>query len=481
MPKTKTLLSPAEYAVLGLLRQKPAHGYDLQRQLTGRQGLGIVCPVEPAMVYAILKSLSGLELIDGEWDNSTYPPKAIYSVSDAGDAEFQRWLLRPVGRMREVRLDLMVKLFFLMGDEVDGDRVLARNLIEDQLAVCETYAVEIEQALRRRPERQLRRPRARIEAQRRPTHRNVVDQLPRESHGEARGSIVSTRQIKGPWRALLLVVVVVFASTFVVACGGDDDSGAAVPPTGSNTTGATGSGASLRGTISVFAAASLNDAFTEIGKAFEQAYPETKVEFNFAGSSALRTQIEEGAPADVFASANTTHMDALVDTGLAGAPTIFVHNSLVVITPSDNPAGITSLVDLTNSGLKLVLAAEEVPVGGYARQMLRNADADAAFGAGFSDAVLANLVSNESNVKQVVAKIQLGEGDAGIVYGSDVTPDIAPELNTIEVPGSVNVIADYPIATLAETENAGLAQAFVEFVLGPDGQAILAKWGFSTV
>jgi DNA-binding PadR family transcriptional regulator len=144
MPKTKTYLTPAEYAVLGLLRQRPAHGYELQRQLSGRHGLGIVCPVEPAMVYAILKSLSGLELINGEWDNTSYPPKAIYSATEAGDAEFQRWLLRPVGRMREIRLDLMVKLYFLLEEEPDDEHRQARELIEEQLDVCQTYAEEIE-------------------------------------------------------------------------------------------------------------------------------------------------------------------------------------------------------------------------------------------------------------------------------------------------------------------------------------------------
>jgi DNA-binding PadR family transcriptional regulator len=144
MPKTKTFLTPAEYAVLGLLRQRPAHGYELQRQLSGRHGLGIVCPVEPAMVYAILKSLSGVELIDGEWDHSSYPPKAIYSATEAGDAEFQRWLLRPVGRMREIRLDLMVKLYFLMDEELDDEHRQARKLIQEQLGICESYAEEIE-------------------------------------------------------------------------------------------------------------------------------------------------------------------------------------------------------------------------------------------------------------------------------------------------------------------------------------------------
>jgi DNA-binding PadR family transcriptional regulator len=140
MPKTKTYLTPAEYAVLGLVRQKPAYGYELQRQLSGPRGLGRVCPVEPAMVYAILKSLSGLELIDGEWDSRAYPPKAVYTATDAGEAEFARWLRRPVGRMREVRLDFLVKLYFVLSE----DRALALRLLEEEIEACEAYAAQIE-------------------------------------------------------------------------------------------------------------------------------------------------------------------------------------------------------------------------------------------------------------------------------------------------------------------------------------------------
>lgn len=140
MPRTKTFLTPAEYAVLGLVRHTPAYGYELQRLLSGSRGLGRVCPVEPAMVYAILKSLSGLELIDGEWDNRAYPPKAVYTVTDAGDAEFLRWLQRPVGRMREVRLDFLIKLHFALKEEPG----LARDLIATQIEVCRDYARQIE-------------------------------------------------------------------------------------------------------------------------------------------------------------------------------------------------------------------------------------------------------------------------------------------------------------------------------------------------
>jgi DNA-binding PadR family transcriptional regulator len=143
MPKTKTFLTPAEYAVLGLVRQKPTYGYELQRHLGGRRGLGRACPVEPAMVYAILKSLSGLELIDGEWDNRAYPPKAVYTATNAGEAEFSRWLRLPVARMREVRLDFLVKLYFAL----EEDRELARDLLLSQIEACEDYARQVQKEL----------------------------------------------------------------------------------------------------------------------------------------------------------------------------------------------------------------------------------------------------------------------------------------------------------------------------------------------
>jgi molybdate transport system substrate-binding protein len=286
-------------------------------------------------------------------------------------------------------------------------------------------------------------------------------------------SWLSTRRRFG-----LALIGLLAVMALVSACGGDD-AGNAEPAT--NATASPAGESHLNGSITVFAAASLTDAFNEIGKAFEAANADANVVFNFAGSAALRAQIEQGAPVDVFASANTSHMDALVEAKLTADPTVFVQNSLVVITPKDNPANLHDLADLARPGLKLVLAAEEVPVGGYARDILAKADADADYGTGFSAAVLRNLVSNESNVKQVVAKAQLGEADVGIVYGSDVTPDVAPNLQTIQVPKSVNVIADYPIAVLQDARNPDVAQAFVDFVLSTEGQTILAKWGFSAV
>ena len=230
-------------------------------------------------------------------------------------------------------------------------------------------------------------------------------------------------------------------------------------------------------TLNVFAAASLTDAFTEIGKNFEAANPGVTVTFNFAGSQALRTQIEEGAPVDIFASANKTEMDTLVTEKLVshGTPQVFLSNKLVVILPANNPAGLTKLENLADAGIKLVVAAEEVPVGKYARQALDQMNGQ--FGTDFKDRVFANVVSNEDNVKQVVAKVQLGEADAGIVYTSDAVA--APELKTIEIPAELNVIAQYPIAILTKAAHADVGSAFVEYVLSSDGQSILQKWGFA--
>jgi len=232
---------------------------------------------------------------------------------------------------------------------------------------------------------------------------------------------------------------------------------------------------SPQGKLTIFAAASLTEAFGEIAAIFESAHPGVDVSLNLAGSNTLRAQIEQGAQADVFASANTKELDALVAGGFINqdALQIFLTNRLVVITPSNNPASLSAIDDLARPGLKLILAAEEVPVGRYARQMLDIAGAD------FRAKVLANLVSNETYVKQVVAKVQLAEADAGIVYASDAVA--AAELPVIEIPPEWNVLAEYPIAPLKNAPQPVLAAKFVTFVLSAEGQSILQKWGFSSV
>jgi molybdate transport system substrate-binding protein len=232
-------------------------------------------------------------------------------------------------------------------------------------------------------------------------------------------------------------------------------------------------------TLNVFAASSLTEAFTEIDKNFEASNPNVTVTLNFAGSQTLKTQIEEGAPADVFASANKPEMESLIASGLVAtdAAQIFLQNKLVVILPFENQLGLEKLQDLARPGVKLVLAAEEVPVGRYTRHSLYLMTGQ--FGMDFKDRVLANVVSNEDNVRQVVAKVQLGEADAGIVYTSDAVA--APDLRKIDIPAGLNVSAEYPIAVLSRSAHKELGAAFIDYVLSAEGQAVFQKWGFVPV
>jgi molybdate transport system substrate-binding protein len=236
---------------------------------------------------------------------------------------------------------------------------------------------------------------------------------------------------------------------------------------------------SVSGELTVFAAASLTDAFKEIGTAFEAANPGSKLTFNFGASTQLRTQLEQGARADVFASADQAQLDrARQANAIEGPERLFVRNRLVVIFPRSNPAGLRALIDLSQPGLRFVTAAPEVPIGGYTRTMLETMARDPAFGADFKDRVNANIVSREPNVRQVVAKINLGEADAAVVYASDVTPEVAPNLGRLEVPDRFNTPATYPIAQVRGAPNAAGAEAFIAYVLSPPGQAALQKWGF---
>ncbi|HTM58511.1 MAG TPA: molybdate ABC transporter substrate-binding protein [Candidatus Udaeobacter sp.] len=231
----------------------------------------------------------------------------------------------------------------------------------------------------------------------------------------------------------------------------------------------------------VFAAASLSGAFTEIARDIEKRHPGLKVRLNLAGSQQLAAQIEQGAAADVFASADDRWMayareHRLID----GEPSTFVRNRLVVIVPRTNPARIRRLQDLARGGTKFLIGADAVPVGHYTRTMLANLARDPAFGADYSRRVLANVVSEEENVKAIAAKIQLGEADAGVVYRSDAT-GLARLVSTLEVPESANVLASYPIAVVAHAPSPELAREFIERVLSPAGQKILERWGFIPV
>ena len=236
----------------------------------------------------------------------------------------------------------------------------------------------------------------------------------------------------------------------------------------------------LQGTVTVFAAASLTDAFQALGALLEQANPGSTVTFNFGGSPTLRTQLAQGAHADVFASADEPNMQGAQKDGSIGAtPSIFAQNKLTVIVPAANPAGITTLQDLAKPGVKLDLADPNVPVGNYARQAFAKMGQDPSFGSGFVAAVAKNVVSNETDVKQVVAKVQLGEADAGVVYQTDVTAAVRSAVKLIAIPDQFNVIAQYPIAVVKGAPNADGAQAFISFVRSPAGQAVLAKYGFA--
>lgn len=232
--------------------------------------------------------------------------------------------------------------------------------------------------------------------------------------------------------------------------------------------------------ITVLAAASLTEAFTELGKLFETQNPDAKVTFSFAGSQQLAQQLIQGADADVFASASAKYMDAATADMRVSADDVktFALNKLVVIYPKDNPAGLKDLKDLAKPGVKLDLADQSVPVGQYSLTFLDKAIQNSGFDIQYKENVLNNVVSYEDNVKAVVAKVSLGEADAGIVYVTDITADAAEKIGKIDIPDALNTIAAYPIAPISDSKNADLANAFVTMVLSPDGQAVLAKYGF---
>lgn len=233
------------------------------------------------------------------------------------------------------------------------------------------------------------------------------------------------------------------------------------------------------GELVVFAASSLTNVFMELANEFEAQYPGTNVSLNFASSSQLAAQIMEGAQADIFASANQIQMTNIADASLTkGQPIIFAGNQLTVLVPKDNPANIQSLADLANPDITLILAAPATPIRVYSDQIIQQYARRQYTGQQYADAVYANLASEESNVRQVVTKIALGEGDAGFAYLSDLTPDIADYVLSIPIPPEDNITAEYPIATLSSSQNPNTAALFITFVLSPEGQAICSKWGF---
>ena len=227
-----------------------------------------------------------------------------------------------------------------------------------------------------------------------------------------------------------------------------------------------GLAAAVQGHITVFAAASLTDAFNEIGAAFTQAHPQAKATFSYDASSALVQQITQGAPADLFASADQANMDKLAKAGLNGTPPqVFATNLLGIIVGPGNPKGITGVPDLAKPDLKVVLCSDGVPCGTYAKQILTTAG------------VTVDPVSLEQNVKGVVSKVTAGEADAGIVYVTDIAA-AGTKAAGVDIPTHVNVAAQYPIVSTKTSQNAAVDQAFVTFLVGSQGQLILRKYGF---
>lgn len=236
-------------------------------------------------------------------------------------------------------------------------------------------------------------------------------------------------------------------------------------------------------TLTVFTAASLTGAFTDIGRAYEAQNENVKVVFVFDGSQTLRTQVEQGANPDIFVSASTKHMQALQDGGFMDDDTVvpFLGNSLALIVPIENPAGITGLADLAEPGTKLVIGTKDVPFGDYTRQMLDKMAADPAYGEAYREAVMENVVSEEMAVNFVVPKLTLGEADAAIVYKSDVSKDDLTRVVRIEIPAEYNVVATYPLGIIAASPYKTEAESFIAFVRGPDGSAILTEYGFDPI
>jgi molybdate transport system substrate-binding protein len=243
-------------------------------------------------------------------------------------------------------------------------------------------------------------------------------------------------------------------------------------------TASSGSTPSAR-TLTVFAAASLAEVFSEIGGRIEAQSPGLEVEYNFASSGRLLLQLQLGARADLFAAASPDEINEAISSLLVNPDEarLFARNRLVVVVPPDNPGDVQSLGDLARPGLRLALAAESAPVGRYALEMLDRMSLDPAYGADFRQRVLANVVSFEENVRAVVAKVTLGEVDAGVVYASDAA-GAQDSLGVIEVPAQFTPEITYWVAPLAQADQAALARQFIDLLLSPSGAEVLSRHGF---
>ena len=263
-------------------------------------------------------------------------------------------------------------------------------------------------------------------------------------------------------RSWLVTPALVAALALLAGCGKDSagDAGSGAGATGTSTTG------TLSGTVTVFAASSLQESFGTLGRQFEAAHPGVTVKFNFAASSALATSIGQGAPADVFASASAKNMDTVVSSGDAADPKIFGKNVMEIAVPPDNPGGVTGLADLAGPGLKIALCQAQVPCGATAQKVLDNAK------------VTVKPVTLGADVKAVLTAVELGEVDAGMVYKTDVQAAGA-KVKGIEIPAGQNASTSYPIAVLSKAPNAAAARPFVDYVLSAEGAKVLTEAGFA--
>ncbi|MDB4897606.1 MAG: modA [Firmicutes bacterium] len=281
-----------------------------------------------------------------------------------------------------------------------------------------------------------------------------------ESNVSGKGDLIHVKRT-------VIAISLVLITVVLAACGKTSSAGTA------------GQGAAEPKEVTVFAAAQLTESWTEMKTAFERKNPGVKVTLNFAGSQIIRTQIEQGAPADVFASASLEHMDAVIKQGLATDQKPFSFNSLAVLVPKNNPAQITSLKDLADKHYRLVVGVPEVPIGYYARQVLDNASKE--YGPTYKAKVLANVASLETDTKKVASRVSLGQADVSIAYVTDVTPKMAASVTVIPVPDQFNVLSTNTVTVLTRAPHPTWAKQWVDFVFSDEGQAIMAKYQFVTV
>jgi molybdate transport system substrate-binding protein len=274
--------------------------------------------------------------------------------------------------------------------------------------------------------------------------------------------------------ALLAVLLVMLAACSSGAA--PSPSAPASAPASTTPSSAAGSPAAPA-SVTIYAAASLKGALDKAKVVWELAYPGSKLTISTDSSAALETQIEQGAPADVFLSADTTNPKKLVDKGLAaGAAVNFAGNKLTVIVPTANPAGIKTPADLARPGVKVIAAGDAVPITKYATQLVANLATESGYPSDFAAKYTANIASKEDNAKAIVAKIELGEGDAGIVYVTDAKA--STKITTVAVPDTANVPATYAGVVVKASANASSARAFLDWFAGADGKKILAGFGF---